>query len=51
MANDLLPSLAAGVHAFPTFKGISHGPLPSLKGSELWVLMLKVVYNGVIMAI
>ena len=27
-----------------------YGPLAPLKGSELWAPVLKVVYNGVIMA-
>ena len=29
--------------------GPYYGPLPSLKGSGLWALILKVVYDGVIM--
>ena len=30
---------------FPT--GPLHGPLPSLKGSELWAPVLQVVFHGV----
>ena len=28
-----------------------YGPLPSLKGSELWAPVLKVVYNGLIIGL
>ena len=29
--------------------GPQHGPLPSLKGSELWAPVLKVVYDDLIL--
>ena len=31
--------------------GPQYGPVPSLKGSELWALVFKVAYNHVIMAL
>ena len=34
------------------FRGFSYGPLvPSLKGSELWAPILKVVQNGAIVGL
>ena len=44
-----LPGFAHGVVTIAQVPWVSYGPLASLKGSELWALILKVAHNGVLL--